>query len=200
VRGVGVVWSKWRKTVSWVVVTGFVATLGVIGFASRGFAVTELDLNDSGVWVTNVSAGLVGRFNYSAEVLDGELYAPPGNSFDILQEGANVLIADTKTSDLSVVDPSILKVAGTVPLPGGSRVALGGGVVAVFAPSEGALWTMPVESAAGFSADGLTPAVTDLPKNAAATVGTDGVAWVVDPKGGRIVHVVPGGDGGGGLP
>jgi hypothetical protein len=180
----------WRKVLS---VGSVVAlTLGLVGAAvvQEGFATTELDLNDSGVWVTNQSRLTLGRFNYNAGQLDGSLVASTA-AFDVLQDGATVFLQDLTGGLLYPVNTSRLQFAGPVDLGVAAKTALGGGRAAVFVPDgeAGHLWSLPGTSLASFrpDVDLFPPALTDLSAATVVTVGTDGRAHVFDPLTGRLV-------------
>ena len=66
---------------------------GLLGFALLydGEATADVQLNDSGVWVTQTASGKVGRFNYEAKALDGTLLANSA-SFDVEQDAQLSLI------------------------------------------------------------------------------------------------------------
>ena len=47
------------------------AILRTIAFMSRGMEVTQVSVDDGGIWVTNQDRKLVGHLNYDARMLDG---------------------------------------------------------------------------------------------------------------------------------
>ena len=65
---------RWAPGLIAALVLGLIVTLAV---RAIGYPVNKLDLNDSGIWVTNDAEALFGRLNKSAESLDG-LRALPG--------------------------------------------------------------------------------------------------------------------------
>jgi hypothetical protein len=162
--------------------------------AQEGFTITELDLHDSGVWVTNQSRLLVGRFNYSAGQLDGAVIAGSAG-FDVLQDGATVFIHDQTAGLLTQVNPAQLRAGAPVELAAGAQVALGGGRAAVFFPEDGLAWSMPGSALANFQPDAFDPVLTELPPNAALTVGVDGATHVVDPASASLITLQPTADG-----
>ncbi|MFH6691365.1 hypothetical protein QVL82_21375, partial [Cellulosimicrobium funkei] len=74
-----------RRTVASVsTVSVFSTALVGMALLYEGEATADVDLNDSGVWVTKTSAGLMGRFNYESQAMDGTLNAGSA-SFDVQQ-------------------------------------------------------------------------------------------------------------------
>ncbi|WP_068202585.1 Ig-like domain-containing protein [Isoptericola dokdonensis] len=144
-----------------------------------GEATASVDLNDSGVWVTKESSGLVGRFNTEAKALDGTLLAGSA-SFDVQQQAGDVLVVDKGNSSVSVVDVARLKYGSTTVLPAGAQVASGGGRVAIVDPEDGRFWVTTIEALPGFDAAETDP-----------TSELDGVAEVVVSQGGTAFVAVP---------
>jgi hypothetical protein len=181
--------GRWRKAVSVGLTTVFGLALAGGAVFQDGFAVTELDLNDSGVWVTNNARLSIGRFNYNAGQLDGSLVAASA-AFDVLQDGANVFSYDAAEGRLTPINPAVLQFAGPLDLGPTTRISLGGGVVAFLGSdgAEGRLWAMPAKSAASFRPDPelLPPVLEGLSANSAVTVGNDGLVHVLDPVTGQV--------------
>ncbi|MCF4119362.1 hypothetical protein L1785_00005, partial [Antribacter sp. KLBMP9083] len=69
------VYGNRRSVASAGVVTLFAGAIVGLALTYDGEATADVNLNDSGVWVTKTSAGLLGRFNYEAQALDGTLLA-----------------------------------------------------------------------------------------------------------------------------
>ena len=90
--------------------------IGLIAYAvlSDGFPTRKVDLNDSGVWVSNDALGRWGRINKSAAALDA-LFNPGGAqatfALDVVQDQGTVLAWDRASGRLNPVD-----VAAAVPL------------------------------------------------------------------------------------
>ena len=83
-----------RRSVASVSTVSIFSTL-LVAFAVTydGQATADVELNDSGVWVTRTSGGLLGRFNFESQALDGSLLAGSA-SFDVLQNAGKVLLVD----------------------------------------------------------------------------------------------------------
>lgn len=78
------------------------AILRTIAFMSRGMEVTQVSVDDGGIWVTNQDRKLVGHLNYDARMLDGT--APVKSaSFDIGQAGGDVTLGEAGTRTVSPV-------------------------------------------------------------------------------------------------
>ncbi|CAM3478123.1 Ig-like domain-containing protein [Isoptericola cucumis] len=171
-----------RATVSTSVVLALSAGVAVTALLYDGEATADVDLDDSGVWVTKQSAGLVGRFNTEAKALDGTLLAGSAD-FDVDQQASQVLVDDAGSAAANVVDVARLKFGSTTQLPSGAESALGGGQVAVVDDEAGALWVAPVDTMATLDLEEEDP-----------TVELDGAAQVVVSQGGTTFAVVPGRD------
>ena len=88
------------------VVLAVIATLAV---ASVGYPVNKLDLNDSGIWVTNDAEQSYGRINKSAVGLDAFLDLPGAagtQELDVLQDGGAVVEYDAAGGALVPIDTS----------------------------------------------------------------------------------------------
>ena len=141
-----------RRTVASVSTVSIFSTVIVaLALANPGLTTTDVQVNDSGVWVTRTQDNLVGRFNHEAKVLDGAVTAG-SSSFDVLQQAGSVLVHDTAADTISPVDVAGLAFSGAASVPAGSQVGLGRKAVAILDPKSGSLWVVPVAGAASFSA------------------------------------------------
>ena len=129
------------------VITVVLAMVAVLMALAPGYPVRKLDLNDSGIWVTNNAEALYGRLNKSVESLDG-LVGPAGGaqaasySLDILQDGGHVVARDLKSGRLTGIDVAGVAhdVSRGLTLNPTSLIDLRGGTVAVLDPVTGQLW------------------------------------------------------------
>ncbi|GAB2451767.1 Ig-like domain-containing protein [Xylanimonas ulmi] len=142
-----------------------------------GQAQAEVELNDSGVWVTNRSAGMLGRFNASSQTVDGTLLAG-SSSFDVQQDAQRVLLTEPSTASASAVDPAHLELGAALAAPTGSLIASGGATAAVLDVKGGRLWVTPFESAASLDPDKTRP-TAQVPGAKALTVSRDGTVFAV---------------------
>lgn len=92
-------WSKRLPAMSVLLVSAF---LYAIAFMSRGMEVTQVSVNDGGIWVTNQDRKLVGHLNYDARMLDGRVSVKSA-SFDIGQAGGDVTLGEAGTRTVSPV-------------------------------------------------------------------------------------------------
>lgn len=92
-------WSKRLPAMSVLLVF---AILYAIAFMSRGMEVTQVSVNDGGIWVTNQDRKLVGHLNYDARMLDGRVSVKSA-SFDIGQAGGDVTLGEAGTRTVSPV-------------------------------------------------------------------------------------------------
>lgn len=177
-----------RRTVASVSTVSVFST-AVVGLALfyDGEATADVELNDSGVWVTKTSAGLLGRFNYASQALDGSLVAGSA-SFDVQQDEGRVLLDDGGTSTASPVDVAHLELSGQVRLPPGAQVASGGATTAILDGEEGLLWVLPFDGATAFDAEETEP-VAELGGDGALTVARDGTVFAAVPSTGTLVTV-----------
>ncbi|NDO89909.1 tandem-95 repeat protein, partial [Cellulosimicrobium cellulans] len=174
-----------RRTVASVsTVSVFSTALVGLALFYEGEATADVDLNDSGVWVTKTSAGLLGRFNYESQALDGTLNAGSA-SFDVQQDAGRVLLDDAGTGSASPVDVAHLKLSGQVRLPAGAQVASGGATTAVLDGEEGLLWVLPFEGATSFDAEELEP-TAEVEGAGAVAVSQDGTVFVAVPSTGTL--------------
>ena len=92
-------WSKRLPAMSVLLVS---AILYAIAFMSRGVEVTQVSVDDGGIWVTNQDRKLVDHLNYDARMLDGRVSVKSA-SFDIGQAGGDVTLGEAGTRTVSPV-------------------------------------------------------------------------------------------------
>ena len=161
-----------RTAAAGAVVTAIATTLGIVAFAHDGFETTNVDLHDGGVWVTNQEIQHVGHLNVEVEELDAS-FASQTASFDVVQEGEDVLLHDQAANALSVVETASATTGDTAPVPAGAKISLGGGIVSILDPAGGALYAFPVSMLEGFDVAGTEP-IAHLGTGAAAVVDRQG--------------------------
>lgn len=172
-----------RRPLIVVVVAALVAgLLVVLAVNAEGYPVTDVDLADSTVWVTNDAKGVVGRVNRQIDELNSAVKANKPD-FDVLQEGDTVLVVDSAKSELRPIDVATVALAGRIGIPESAAVSMANGVVGIVDHAGGALWAGTPESLTG-----LDPATTEPLLNTAA-----GAAVVVS-DGGTVFAVAPGRD------
>ena len=163
---------------------------GLLGFALlyEGEATADVDLNDSGVWVTQTASGKLGRFNYEAKALDGTLLAN-STSFDVEQDAQRVLLDSVGDSSASPVDPALLALDGTMKFPTGAQVAAGGATTAVYDGETGRTWVIPFDGAVSFDEKEMKPVLKAGP-GGAITVSNDGTVFLAVPAD-RKLYTIP---------
>ena len=154
---------RWPSTVAAAVVPVALATLAIV---YPGATVSQVDLNDGAVWVTNDSALKLGRYNAQIDELNAGL-VPTQRGFDVIQEGGDVLLHDGPR--LAVVDPASVTLTGFATVPVGATVGLGQGTVSV--AWSGDVWIRSVDELATLDVSAAPPD---------AEVGTGGAAVTSD--------------------
>ncbi|MFD6175602.1 MULTISPECIES: Ig-like domain-containing protein [unclassified Isoptericola] len=181
-----------RASISTTVVLALTGGVVAAAVLYQGEATADVDLDDSGVWVTNESSGLVGRFNTEARSLDGTMLAG-SSSFDVDQQASQVLVSDGGSSTGNVVDPARLKFASSTGVPAGARTAMGGGRVAVVDDESGSLWVTSVEKFGALDTTKAKP-TADLDGAARAVVSETGIVYAVVPARDVLWTLEPGKD------
>src|ERR1700742_1420008 len=83
-----------RRLTTPVVIGIAVTALAALAVSAHGYPVQHVSLNDGGIWVTDNSAGEVGRFAKPVGQLDGVLAAASSTSMDVWQNGPLVAAYD----------------------------------------------------------------------------------------------------------
>ncbi|MFI2486174.1 Ig-like domain-containing protein [Promicromonospora kroppenstedtii] len=161
---------------------------GLLGLALwyDGETTAELDLNDSGVWVTQTAEGQLGRFNYEAKALDGVLVANSA-SFDVQQDAQRVLLDSVSDFSASPVNPAQLVLDGTMKFPAGAQVASGAATTAVYDGETGRAWVLPFDSAV-FDEKETRPTLK-VGKGGTLAVGREGTVFLAVPADGKLYTV-----------
>ena len=105
-----------------------VVALCVAGVIYKGAEVTQVNVNDGGIWVTNKSKQMVGHLDYEARILDGAL-STEATSFDVGQAGETVTVSDLTSSTVAPVNVTQVSLGSPTALPAGSAVMQGGYVL-----------------------------------------------------------------------
>ncbi|MDI3330036.1 MAG: Ig-like domain-containing protein [Micrococcus sp.] len=104
-----------------------------------GFETAELDLHDSGIWVTHDQGGMIGHLNYTSSILDGGV-RPPVEDFELHQEDGNALMLDPASGALTGIDAATMAVGDPAMLPVTEHFALGGGAFSASDAEEGTVY------------------------------------------------------------
>ena len=122
-----------------------VAALCIAGVIYKGAEVTQVNVNDGGIWVTNKSKQLVGHLDYEARILDGALRTEATN-FDVGQAGETVTVSDLGSLTVAPVNVTQVALGSPTALPAGSSAMQGGDVLGVLNAADGTLWTTSAAS------------------------------------------------------
>lgn len=196
--------TKLGRLLPTVLTAGVVLSLLWWAVAAVGYPVRELDLNDTGVWISNNAGGEYGRINKAAGGLDARL-SPPGvrllsYELDILQDGNQVVGWDQSNATLTPIDTATGKPLADqgVGLDATGAVQVRGGTAAVL-DRTGKVWATrydPLGGAANMSGLGGSTkpladlGITDQDVRAALAVAEDGTVFVADTRG-RLVTLRP---------
>jgi large repetitive protein len=201
------------KVVRWLpslLVGAIVLTLISFVVLAVGFPVRKMDLNDTGVWVSNDAGGQFGRVNKAVGALDGRVSPPgarlPRYQLDVLQDGNLALGWDQSNSVLTRIDTATGKPLGDqgLAVDPTSQVDARGGTLALM-DRTGQVWATHYDELSGVvnlaALEPASPVVASLglPADAAAgaaglAVGADGTVFAAGVNG-RQVSVAPAGDG-----
>lgn len=152
------------------------AILAVLAIINPGVKVSQIDLNDGSVWLTNMNELKLGRFNAQINELNAGLVTTDA-SFDVVQEAADVLMLEP--TRVSIVDPAGVALLAQVPVPAGTSVSMAAGVVALSAP-DGQVWATTLAQLSTFEPDDAS-STWQLGAGALATVAPDGTVLAADP-------------------
>ncbi len=182
-------WLRGRKATIGSVGTVAVFSTAMVGLAIayQGQPTADVDLNDSGVWVTKADSGLIGRFNAAARTLDGTLLAG-GSDFDVHQDADKVLVTNVGDATAQPIDVARLDLGAAVALPSQAVVATGAATAAILDRDKGRLWVIPFTAAQSFDPDEVEPVASGL-KSGAVTVARDGTVFAAAPRLGRLFTV-----------
>ena len=93
-----------------------VVALCIAGVIYKGAEVTQVNVNDGGIWVTNKSKQMVGHLDYEARILDGALRTEATN-FDVGQAGETVTVSDLTSSTVAPVNVTQVSLGSPTALP-----------------------------------------------------------------------------------
>ena len=161
-----------RRRLPALVLVLVVVALCVAGVIYKGAEVTQVNVNDGGIWVTNKSKQLVGHLDYEARILDGALRTEATN-FDVGQAAETVTVSDLTSLTVAPVNVTQVALGSPTALPSGSVAMQGGDVLGVLNAADGTLWTTSA----------LSPSPTNLSDNAAVASNMGASAFVTGMDG-----------------
>ncbi|GHG46749.1 ATPase AAA [Flavimobilis marinus] len=153
--------------------------LAVLAIINPGVKVSQVDLNDGSVWLTNKAQQKLGRFNSQIGELDGGLASEP--ALDVLQAGSDVLLLEN--GKVTVVDPASVSATTQLSLPAGAKVAMAAGTVAVTS-ADGEVWVSAFDQLDSLALEPETATLT-VGAGAVSAITTDGAVLTFDPTTGK---------------
>ena len=175
-------WSKRIPALSVLLVSAMLCVLAVV---YRGVEVTQVSVDDGGIWVTNQDRKLLGHLNYDALMLDGTVSVKSA-SFDIGQEGGDVTLGETVSRTVTPVRPTSFSLGQSVTLPDNAVQVQGGSVLAVLDPNEGLLWVGSANEPATMSLLREDAVANDL-SDGIVTVSNSGTVFAYSPGSSKLV-------------
>lgn len=160
-----------------VAVPAVLATLAII---NPGYDISDVDLNDGSVWITNTTELKAGRYHAKVKEINGGV-VPTDQTFDVLQDGQDVLIA--QGASLSRVDPANVAFDAVAQIPAGAATSMAAGVLAV-TDDSGSVWVQRVSDLT--TIDDTTPPLADFGDGAVSTVDRSGIVHAWDPGTGAV--------------
>ena len=177
--------NTWSKRIPALAVLLVSAMLCVLAVVYRGVEVTQVSVDDGGIWVTNQDRKLLGHLNYDALMLDGTVSVKSA-SFDIGQEGGDVTLGETVSRTVTPVRPTSFSLGQAVTLPDNAVQVQGGSVLAVLDPNEGLLWAGSANEPATMSLLREDAVANDL-SDGIVTVSNSGTVFAYSPGSSKLV-------------
>ncbi|WP_188037505.1 Ig-like domain-containing protein [Actinotalea sp. JY-7885] len=153
------------------------AVLAVLALVYPGVPVSQVDLNDGAVWLTNTSERKLGRYNAQIDELNAGLVTQ-ALDFDVLQDEGDVLL--TENGKVSVVDAASVALVAQISVPFGSPVTMSGGTAAVVV--DGDVWARTVPTLGTLSIETEDPDL-ELGGGGVAVVARDGSVLAAETDG-----------------
>ncbi|TKV27853.1 hypothetical protein FDK12_10190 [Arthrobacter sp. NamB2] len=172
-------------------VVGALAVTGAVVYP--GVRTADVDLNDGGVWVTNLAQGKIGHLNYQSRTLDGGLLAP-SNSFDVLQREGAVFASNLDQAGVAPVSNTTVTLGEEAALPSSGELSFGTAHLMLVNSTDGTVRTAPAADPGLFAEADSEPLVEGRP-NLAAAIGPDDTIVVADPAEATVTTYEPSGDG-----
>lgn len=175
-------WSKRMPAIAVLLVSAMLCVLAVV---YRGVEVTQVSVDDGGIWVTNQDRKLLGHLNYDALMLDGTVSVKSA-SFDIGQAGGDVTLGETVGRTVTPVRSTSFSLGQAITLPENAVQVQGGSVLAVLDPNEGLLWVGDANEPASMSLVREDAIANDLSDGVVAVSNT-GTVFAYSPGSSKLV-------------
>lgn len=144
---------------------------------AEGVPISEVDLNDGGVWVSKDDDRIIARLNSQVKELD--LGVPTAGSHSVLnQDAVDVQLIDLGGGGdrrVEIVDVVNGKLTAKVDVSKGVEISSARRTVAFVDRQSGKGWVRHTQALAGFTTK-ADPTVTGLGQKASVVVGSDGTA------------------------
>ncbi|WP_255513561.1 Ig-like domain-containing protein [Homoserinibacter sp. GY 40078] len=169
------------------VVAALVAALAVV---STGYTAQRMDLSDPSVWVAGGERQAIGRANTLVRELDS-VVETDADSPELVQDADTVLLVDSASATMRVVDPATAQLGEDVALPPQQpRVFLTGDRAVILARGTGELWFVPIGELESF--DASVPPTLSLGGGAVVAVTESGAIVAYLPAEQELWRVDPG--------
>ena len=178
-------WSKRMPAIAVLLVSAMLCVLAVV---YRGVEVTQVSVDDGGIWVTNQDRKLLGHLNYDALMLDGTVSVKSA-SFDIGQAGGDVTLGETVGRTVTPVRSTSFSLGQAITLPENAVQVQGGSVLAVLDPNEGLLWVGDANEPASMSLVREDAIANDLSDGVVAVSNT-GTVFAYSPGSSKLVTLM----------
>ena len=166
-----------RRMASGVALTLVAGVLVAAAVTAEGVPISEVDLNDGGVWVTKDDDRIIARLNSQVKELD--LGVPTTGSQSLLnQDAVDVQLIDLGGGGdrrVEIVDVVNGKLTAKVDVSKSVEISSARRTVAFVDRQSGKGWVRQSQGLAGFTTK-AEPTVTGLGQKAAVVVGADGTA------------------------
>lgn len=180
-----------RKVASALTLSLVASALVLLAIKADGTPISDVDLNDGSVWVTNTHPDyqMVGRLNPQIRQLDLGLQAM-SSDFDVFQDAATVFlhVRAGGAPGLRKIDVATGTANDPVPLASAMKVAFGADTLAITDTETGAGWVRTSETIQGFVHD-QTDADVSVGRGGTVTVGVSGTAYFFNRDKGTVTAV-----------
>ena len=180
-----------RRMASGVALTLVAGVLVAAAVTAEGVPISEVDLNDGGVWVTKDDDRIIARLNSQVKELD--LGVPTTGSQSLLnQDAVDVQLIDLGGGGdrrVEIVDVVNGKLTAKVDVSKSVEISSARRTVAFVDRQSGKGWVRQSQGLAGFTTK-AEPTVTGLGQKAAVVVGADGTAHFLNRAKSVVVLVL----------
>ena len=187
----GAVNRRLREVVVVGLVIATLASVVVAAVHADGRTSIRAETNDGGAWLVRRSDGVIGQMNRaSGEVTGLVRVANPQAAFDVEQATDTVVVHDTDTNELQLIDPRTYQIVNTVSLPVGVHVRATDAGAVIWQPRPLRVWELTRDDlAAVVSLDDVSPSL-EAEGSGLVTTTVDDATVVLDVDGGAPLQEV----------